>query len=514
MSAAAGGLEAGPEAGGEEGSRAGGTAAGSARLGARSRTPATRRRALAGPGLRAATAGRAGRGGAGDLRVCLCPRGLGRRPLPSRPLPARSPLRAPARLRAQVQVYTMPRGASSAAGLSGGAPLGAAAGAPAWPPPPSGPCPRPGAQPGACGRGAGGRGPRPGIIGSRRGPQGAGEGGGGRAPRRLRGGGRKWQPGTTRPPAPPPGSRPSSARRGGGPGRPPGAGRGVIGGPGRGTLRSDLPPATCGWGSGVPADLGGAAGVGRVPLGGHTSPRRVGWRAGGTSCLAPPCPRRGPWEPGRRRRRRRWRRRSVGAGRGRAKIPGRGRGGRKTQGWEPQGLGPERGWWGRPGSPPAAAPTPLHTLNTHADTLTHTHPRWAGADVSLKASHPHGEGRGLAEAADRGLRPHVPAPRETPSFRAAGGLGPCPALTPAPLPLPPPSPSALTELARVQGPPPASPSPPSLGPAALWLPNCFSLSWRLPSWGHPLPSLSPPLVPPFLSIPSVLPPLSSAKPVE
>lgn len=264
-------------------------------------------------------------------------------------------------------------GGPSAAGLSGGARLGAAAGAPAWPPPPSGPCPRPGAAPGACGRDAGGRGPRPGIIGSRRGPQGAGEGGGGRAPRRLRGGGRKWQPGTTRPPAPPPGSRPSSARPGGGPGRPPGADRGVIGGPGRGALRCDLPPATCGWGCGVRADLGGAAGVGRVPLGGHTSPPRAGPRAGGTSCLAPPCPRLGPWEPGRRRRRRLWRwwrRRSVGAGRGRAKIPGRGRGGRKTQGWELRGCGPERCGWGRLGSPPAAAPTLRHTL-----TRTRTHSR-------------------------------------------------------------------------------------------------------------------------------------------
>lgn len=92
------------------GGRAGGTVAGSARLGARSQTPATRRRALAGPGLRAETAGWVGRGGAGHLRVCLCHCGLGRRPLLSRLLPARSPLPAPAPLRAQVQVYTMPRG--------------------------------------------------------------------------------------------------------------------------------------------------------------------------------------------------------------------------------------------------------------------------------------------------------------------------------------------------------------------------------------------------------------------
>ena len=206
-------------------------------------------------------------------------------------------------------------------------------------------------------------------------PAGSGGGGGGRAPRRLRGGGRKWQPGTTRPPAPPPGSRPSSARRGGGHGRPPGAGRGVIWGPGRGALRSDPPPATCGWGCGVPADLGGAAGVGRVPLGGHTSPRRAGQRAAGGdvvpgSSLPPP--------------------RAVGAGAaaaaavaavaaapqcgggaGAGEDPGPGPRGPENAGMGAagQGQGRERRGWERPGSPLQQHP-PSHT---HARGHTHAH---------------------------------------------------------------------------------------------------------------------------------------------
>lgn len=120
----------------------------------------------------------------------------------------------------------------------------------------------------------------------------------------------------------------------------------------------------------------------------------------------------------------------MGAGRGRARIPGPGRGGRKTRGWEQRGPARERPRGGRPGSP-----LPPPRAHSHARGHTHAHaPRRAGADVSLKASHLHSEGRGLAAAAERGLRPHVPAPRETPSFGAAGGRGPCPALTPAPLP--------------------------------------------------------------------------------
>lgn len=70
---------------------------------------------------------------------------------------------------------------------------------------------------------------------------------------------------------------------------------------------------------------------------------------------------------------------------------------------------------------------------------------------------------------------------------AAVRVPPSPWLPSPRLPCPP-SPSAQTELAWFQGPPPASPSPPSVGPAALRLPNCVRLSWSLPYWGHPLSS--------------------------
>lgn len=137
----------------------------------------------------------------------------------------------------------------------------------------------------------------------------------------------------------------------------------MIGGPGRGTLRSDPPSATCGWGCGCQWIWEGRRGRGECHLGG-TPPRGrpgVGW----TSCLAPPCPRRGQWEPGR------WRR-SVGARRGRASIPS------LAAGPENAGVGVAgqngsragEGVGGRPGS----RNTPSATLNTHADTHAHAPP--------------------------------------------------------------------------------------------------------------------------------------------
>lgn len=82
--------------------------------------------------------------------------------------------------------------------------------------------------------------------------------------------------------------------------------------------------------------------------------------------------------------------------------------GREWQGWK-------RLRWGCRGRP--LQQTPL----AH----THTHPRRAGVDVSLKASHLHSEGRGLAEAADGGgcLSPRAAraarTSRDPPSLRAA-----------------------------------------------------------------------------------------------
>lgn len=267
-------------------------------------------------------------------------------------------------------------------------------------------------------------------------PAGSGGGGGGRAQRRLRGGGRKMAAGTSRPPAPPPRLPARLGPAGRGTREAPRAVQGVIGGPGPGILRSDPPSATCGWGCGVPADLEGATEVGRVPLGGHTSPWKTGLCAeggvGGGGCRYAwlfPIPVAG--------------RGSRGGGGGAAAVWGRGGGGRRSPAWA-AGAGKRRDGssgaaagsnegGGARGRPLQQQHPPVHT-HTHADTLTHTHPRWAGADVSLKASHLYCEGRGLAEAADRGLRAQVPAPWETPSFRAAGGRGPCPALTLPPLP--------------------------------------------------------------------------------
>lgn len=142
--------------------------------------------------------------------------------------------------------------------------------------------------------------------------------------------------------------------------------------------------------------------MGSVPVRGAHAPaeaRRNG--VGGASSPAPPCPRCGPWE--------------RGGGGGGAAVWGRGgsgRGspGRAAEGWkEGAGAGAARLETtpvGMPGSPPCSR-LPLHTL-------TRT-PRRAGVDVSLKASHLHSEGRGLAEAADRGSRsprcPHLRRPR-------------------------------------------------------------------------------------------------------
>lgn len=87
--------------------------------------------------------------------------------------------------------------------------------------------------------------------------------------------------------------------------------------------------------------------------------------------------------------------------------------GRERQGWK-------RLWWGCRGRPLQQTP-PAHT---------HTHPRRVGVDVSLKASHLHSEGRGLAEAADPGVSvPMLPAPQETPEPpQAAVRVPPSPGL--------------------------------------------------------------------------------------
>ncbi|XP_021109552.1 collagen alpha-1(I) chain-like [Heterocephalus glaber] len=332
-----------------------------------------------------------------DPRVCLCPRGLGRRPLPSRPLPARTPLPAPARPRAQVQVYTMLRGPlrrppCSAQRWRRG---------PARPPSPSGLCSRLGALSGARGRGAGGRRPQPGIFGPRRGPEERG-GGGGRAPGPAQAPRRRQKMAAWHDPAPrpSPGSQPSSAPRGGVPGRPPEAGRGVIRGPGRGALRSDPPPATCGWGCGAPADLGGAAREEGAHSWGTSSRGGPGRGWGGCRGRLLPAPAAAVGA------------RAVvavaapqcGGGAGAGEDPGPW--GRKTRGWE-QRAG--NGAGGDAGVVPCSSPPPAHT---HARGHTHAHaPRRAGADVSLKASHLHSEGRGLAEATDGVYGPTSPRPR-------------------------------------------------------------------------------------------------------
>nr|XP_054100398.1 collagen alpha-1(I) chain-like [Callithrix jacchus] len=361
-------------------------------------------------------------------------------------------------------------GGPSTAGLRRGARLGAAAGAAAGPPPPSGLCPRPVAPPGARGQGAGGRRPRPRRIGPRGGP---GERGRGRGPGPAQAPRRRQKMAAWHDPAPRPSPRRPAllgpARRGT---------REAPGGGPRGDCRAGPESAAPGSSSGhLWLWVRGAGGSGRgggagesARLGG-TPPRGVpAARRGGRCARLLPVPTAGRGSRGGRGGGAAMWGRGGGGRRSRAPAAGAGKRGGGNSGAE-AGSGAWGDAWGRPFSPPHA--------HSHARGHTHAHaPRRAGADVSLKASHLHSEGRGLAAAAERGLRPHVPAPWETPSFRAAGGRGPCPALTPLPSPRPPcpPSPSARTGLARIQGPPLASPSPSSLGPAALGLPNCVSLS--------------------------------------
>lgn len=153
--------------------------------------------------------------------------------------------------------------------------------------------------------------------------------------------------------------------------------------------------------------------------------------------------------------------------------------------------------WGCRGRPLQQTP-PAHT---------HTHPRRAGVDVSLKASHPHSEGRGLAEAADRGgggvSVPVLPAPHEAPRASVRHRPRSCPALNlGSPLHAVMPSLVGADRAGVRPGPAPGLPQPLFAGPAALWLPNFILLSWSLPSWGHPLPSLPTQLLSPCRRIPS------------
>lgn len=168
--------------------------------------------------------------------------------------------------------------------------------------------------------------------------------------------------------------------------------------------------------------------------------------------------------------------------------------GREWQGWK-------RLRWGCRGRPLQQTP-PAHT---------HTHPRRAGVDVSLKASHLHSEGRGLAEAADGGgvsqspccpCCPHLTRPPEPPCG-AGRDLVPPSTRAPHSTPSCPPS-LARTELACVQGPPPASPNPSSRGPQPYGCQTSFcfpgacllggTLSLRSPLSCSPPVSASPPLL--------------------
>lgn len=165
--------------------------------------------------------------------------------------------------------------------------------------------------------------------------------------------------------------------------------------------------------------------------------------------------------------------------------------GREWQGWK-------RLRWGCRGRPLQQTP-PAHT---------HTHPRRAGVDVSLKASHLHSEGRGLAEAADGGgcLSPRAArAARTSRDPRASVRRRPrsCPALNPgSPLHAVMPSLVGADRAGVRPGPAPGLPQPLFARPAALWLPNFILLSWSLPSWGLPLPSLPTQLLSPCLRISS------------
>lgn len=310
------------------------------------------------------------------------------------------------------------------------------------------------------------------------------------------------RPGPRAPPRPSPG--PGGPARRGDPGGPR-QGRGDGRGPRRGARRRDLPAATCGLGvRGAGGPGRGARAWGACPCGGRTLPRRPGGTAWGGvepgSSLPPLRAVGAGWRRWRRRRR------SVGAGREWARIPGpRGRGGLEGAGAGAARL--EMTPVGMPGSPPCSRrPLPAHT---------HTHPRRAGVDVSLKASHLHSEGRGLAEAADRGVAvptlPHTSG--DPPSLRAAPAavrVPPSPGLpTPGRHALPPRWRGPSWHASRARPRPP--PQPLFAGPAALWLPNFILLSWSLSSWGHPLPALPPPTLGDF---PLSLHPLLSSSPAE
>lgn len=125
--------------------------------------------------------------------------------------------------------------------------------------------------------------PRPGVIGSRRGPQGAEEGGGGLAPRRLR----RQKMAAWHDPAPRPSPRFPAllGPAGGGHGRPPGAVRRVTGGPGREARRREPPPATCGWGVGCQWSGEGGRGGERAARGAHLP--AGGWSGRGRGLVVP-----------------------------------------------------------------------------------------------------------------------------------------------------------------------------------------------------------------------------------
>ena len=192
----------------------------------------------------------------------------------------------------------------------------------------------------------------------------------------------------------------------------------------------------------------------------------------------------------------------------------------KRRGVVASGPGPGALRAGAPRVAPCSSTHPPAHTHTHADTLTHTHPRWAGADVSLKASHLHGEGRGLAEAAARGLRPLRPSAPGDPKLRSRRRLRavsrPHPSSPPPGRPaLPPPRLRRGWPESRARPRPP--PAPHRWGPR----PSGCQTAFRFPGaslLGAPTPfPLPPPPSPCYFplfspSLPSFL--LYTAKPVE
>lgn len=413
---------------------------------------------------------------------------LARRPSPARRLPRGRPSAPPPGPGSSSSPY------NAAGGLRRPAryPTRAAAGPRRLRLPGSAPAPGPcqGLQPCAAGRG-----PDP-ESGGGRGAEGARAGGRGAPwPRQKMA---AWHdPGPAPRPAPPPGLE---APRGGGTLQAPGRAEGRPGpAPGSAASRSSRGHLWLGGAGRRRAWEGRALGERARSGGARSRGGQAERRGGGALSPAPPCPRCGPWERG-----------GGGGGGGGAAVWGRGGSGRGSpgpaaEGWKVRGR-ERRGWkrlrWGCRGRPLQQTP-PAHT---------HTHPRRAAVDVSLKASHLHSEGRSLAEAADRGSRsprcPHIRRPRASERRRPRSVSRPHPGS-----PLQAVKPSLLVGADRAgkcPGPAPGLPQPLFAGPAALWLPNFILLSWSLPSWGHPLPSLPPQLLPPFLH-----PLLSSpAKPAE